>query len=349
VISRQGAALSLRGVTFSYGSTVVIRNLSLDVEPGEMIALLGASGCGKTTLLKLIAGLLPSGPGTIAFDGEAMNGVPVEMRRTGMVFQKPLLFPYLSVEENVGFSLKMRGISRLEMSARVLEALATVRLEGYGSRRPGQLSGGQEQRVALARALVSDPRILLLDEPFASLDENLRAEIRTLVRGIQRKLGITAVFVTHDRREAAVMADRIAFLHEGRIEQCGALRDFYERPATIDVARFFGWQILRGNVTGGTLQTVLGSMPLPRVPPQQGPVWMAFRPEAASLTASNPDGALPTAIVESSVDLGSRIRTVALFPSGETVQAEHPAPEFELGRAVAVSVLPEAVRLFPSG
>jgi putative spermidine/putrescine transport system ATP-binding protein len=338
--------LHLQGVTFSYGSTVVIRNLSLDVKPGEMIALLGASGCGKTTLLKLIAGLLPSGPGTIAFDGEAMDGAPVEKRRAGMVFQKPLLFPYLSVEENVGFSLKMRGISRLEARDRVLEALATVRLEGYGPRRPSQLSGGQEQRVALARALVSDPRILLLDEPFASLDENLRAEIRTLVRGIQRKLGITAVFVTHDRREAAVMADRIAFLHEGSIAQCGVLREFYERPATIDVARFFGWQILRGDVSAGTLQTVLGSAPLPRVPSVQGPVWAAFRPEAASLTASNPGGALPNAIVESSIDLGSRIRTVALFASGETVEAEHPGPEFEVGRAVAVSVAPEALCLF---
>lgn len=349
MISRQGAALRLDGVTFSYGSTLVIRNLSLDIQPGEMIALLGASGCGKTTLLKLIAGLLPSGNGTISFDGEAMNDVPVEMRRAGMVFQKPLLFPYLSVEENVGFSLKMRGISRLEASDRILQALATVRLEGYGPRRPGQLSGGQEQRVALARALVSDPRILLLDEPFASLDENLRAEIRTLVRGIQRKLGITAVFVSHDRREAAVMADRIAFLHEGRIEQCGALRDFYERPVTIDVARFFGWQILRGVVTGGTLQTVLGSAPVPRVPSEQGPVWVAFRPEAASLLVSHAGDALPTAIVESSVDLGSRIRTVVLFASGETVEAEHSAPELDHGVTVAVSVVPEALRLFPSG
>jgi len=212
----QGAAVRLEGVSFSYGATPVIDNLSLDAPAGEMTALLGDSGCGKTTILKLIAGLLSPAAGTIAIDGRSANSVPAEKRRAGVVFQKALLFPYLSVAENVGFSLKMRGASRSEIRNRVEEALAMVRLDGYGSRRPSQLSGGQEHRVALARALVSDPRILLLDEPFASLDENLRAEIRSLVRAIQRKLRITAIFVTHDRAEAAAMAHRIAFLHAGR-------------------------------------------------------------------------------------------------------------------------------------
>ena len=243
-----GATFALDGVSLSYGAAPIIRNLSLDVEAGEMVALLGASGCGKTTTLKLIAGLLRANAGTIAIDGEPVNGTPVEKRRAGVVFQKPLLFPYLSVEQNIGFSLRMQGASAAAIQNRVREALAMVRLEGFESRRPSQLSGGQEQRVALARAVVGDPRILLLDEPFASLDENLRVEIRTLVRAIQRKLGITTIFVTHDRAEAAAMAHRIAFLHDGRIAQSGTLRQFYERPATLDAARFFGWQILQGRL-----------------------------------------------------------------------------------------------------
>ncbi len=335
-------SLLLEGVSLSYGSTPVIRKLSLAVDAGEMVALVGASGCGKTTTLKLIAGLLNPGAGTIAIDGQVVNGIPAEKRRAGMVFQKPLLFPYLSVEENVGFSLKMRGAPRAEIVGRVREALAMVRLEGYGSRRPSQLSGGQEQRVALARALVGDPRILLLDEPFAALDENLRLEIRSLVRAIQRKLRITAIFVTHDQAEAAAMAHRIALLHEGRIEQCGALRDYYESPATLEAARFFGWQILAGELTAGMLRTALGCIAMPDAPAAPGPVWAAFRPEAVRLSASGASDAT----VETSVDLGDRVRTSVSFPSGETIEAQHTAPELEPGRLVAVSVPAEGVRLF---
>jgi putative spermidine/putrescine transport system ATP-binding protein len=338
----QGAAVRLEGVSFSYGSTPVIHDLSLDAPAGEMIALLGDSGCGKTTILKLVAGLLSPGAGTIVMDGKSANAIPTEKRRVGMVFQKPLLFPYLSVEENVGFSLRMRGAGSSEIRNRVEEALAMVRLEGYGSRRPSQLSGGQEQRVALARALVSDPRILLLDEPFASLDENLRAEIRTLVRAIQRKLRMTAIFVTHDRAEAAAMAHRIAFLHAGRVEQCGTLREFYETPLTLEAARFFGWQILPGTLQAGTLRTVMGAISFPDTPAQQGEVWVAFRPEAVSLAGAT----TPAATVENSVDLGARVRTVLSFPSGETIEVDHLAPAFEPGGTVSVSVATRAIRLF---
>jgi len=338
----QGAAVRLEGVSFSYGSTQVIHNLSLDAPAGEMIALLGDSGCGKTTILKLVAGLLSPGAGTIAMDGKSANAIPTEKRRVGMVFQKPLLFPYLSVAENVGFSLRMRGAGSSEIRNRVEEALTMVRLEGYGSRRPSHLSGGQEQRVALARALVSDPRILLLDEPFASLDENLRTEIRTLVRAIQRKLRMTAIFVTHDRAEAAAMAHRIAFLHAGRVEQCGTLREFYETPLTLEAARFFGWQILPGTLQAGTLRTELGAISFPNGSAQQGEVWAAFRPEAVTLAGA----ATPGATVENSVDLGARVRTVVSFPSGESIEADHPAPAFEPGCMVSASVTTQAIRLF---
>jgi putative spermidine/putrescine transport system ATP-binding protein len=338
----QGAAVRLEGISFSYGPTPVIHKLSLDAPPGEMIALLGDSGCGKTTILKLVAGLLRPGAGTIAIDGQSANAIPAEKRRVGMVFQKPLLFPYLSVAENVGFSLRMRRADPSGIRSRVEQALAMVRLEGYGSRRPSQLSGGQEQRVALARALISEPRILLLDEPFASLDENLRAEIRTLVRGIQRKLRMTTIFVTHDRTEAAAMAHRIALLRAGRIEQCGTLREFYETPLTIEAARFFGWQILPGTLQAGTLRTGLGAVSFPNSTATSGEVWAAFRPEAVTLAGAN----TPAATIENSVDLGARVRSVVSFPSGETIEADHPAPAFEPGATISVSVAPENIRLF---
>jgi len=212
----------LDGVAFSYpgsypGSPNVVEDFSLHVEPGEMVALLGASGCGKTTILRLIAGLLAPDKGIIAVDGVSVNGVPAERRQTAMVFQKPLLFPHLSVGENVGFSLKLKHCPADEIRERVSEALAMVKLDGFETRRTNQLSGGQEQRVSIARALVSQPNILLLDEPFTALDENLRIEIRSLVRNIQRRLQVTALFVTHDRNEAAAMAHRIAFLERGKI------------------------------------------------------------------------------------------------------------------------------------
>jgi ABC-type Fe3+/spermidine/putrescine transport system ATPase subunit len=341
VTGQHGAALRLEGVNFSYSGTAVVHDLSLDVPAGEMVALLGDSGCGKTTILKLVAGLLSPSSGTIVIDGQSANAVPAEKRRAAMVFQRPLLFPYLSVAENVGFSLKVRGTAPSEIRIRVEEALARVRLEGLGSRRPGQLSGGQEHRVALARALVSDPRILLLDEPFTALDQNLRGEIQTLVRGIQRSLRITALFVTHDRAEAAAMTDRIAFLHAGRIAQRGALRDFYEAPATIEAARFFGWQILRGTLEGGTLRTALGAICLPEAAPR-GEVWVAFRPEAVIMSRD----AQPVATVENSVDLGARVRSVLSFGSGETIEVEHPAPALEPGGRAAPSISPETIRLF---
>ena len=245
-------SLRIDHITAGYNRTPVLHDLSLDVNAGELIALLGPSGCGKTTILKLIAGLLEPQSGGIYMAGTNVQGVPAEKRGAAMVFQKPLLFPYMNVAENIGFSLKLRGSTPAEIAGRVNSALSLVRLEGYGERRPNQLSGGQEQRVALARALVSEPRVLLLDEPFASLDENLRVEIRTLVAGIQRKLGITTVFVTHDRTEAAALAKRIAFMRDGRIEQCASPGQFYTAPETVDVARFFGWQVLRA--TGALFQ-----------------------------------------------------------------------------------------------
>ena len=306
--------LQLTGITAGYDSTPVLSDFSLEVNPGELVALLGPSGCGKTTILKLIAGLLPPSKGHVAMDGVSVNQVPTEQRRAAMVFQKPLLFPHLSVAENIGFSLKMKKASAAEVARRVEQALAEVKLEGFDRRNPSQLSGGQEQRVALARALVSDPKILLLDEPFSALDENLRQEMRLLLKSIHRRLGVTTVFVTHDQNEAAAIAHRIAFVRNGRVEQHGPPRDFFLAPATLATARFFGWQVLETT-------------------PDQSTV---FRPESAQLHK----GGIHT--VEASADLGLRARTTVRLIAGTALDVEHALPAFAVGDCVTLEIPPSA-------
>jgi len=237
------------GVSAGYSpDSPIIRDVTMHVPMGQMMAVLGPSGCGKTTLLRTIAGLLPVAEGTIQFDGIDVNTVPAEKRGTAMVFQKPLLFPHLNVSENVAFGLRMRGIRAEERARLVAEALSRVHLAGFGPRRVNQLSGGQEQRVALARALVVSPRVLLLDEPLSSLDVSLRAEMREMIRSLQRALGITSVFVTHDQQEAAELAHEIVVMIAGHVVQTGSARVLYTRPATPAVARLFGWQRWNGDV-----------------------------------------------------------------------------------------------------
>src|SRR5262245_32949348 len=223
-------ALLLDRLTVNYGATRALGEFTLAARDAELIALLGPSGCGKSTALKVVAGLLTPANGDVFFDGVSVLKVPAERRGAAMVFQKPLLFPHLTVAENIGFGLKMRRLKKDEISARVAQALEWTQLEGYERRKPNELSGGQEQRVALARALVTEPRVLLLDEPFSALDENLRGEMRLLVRELQQRLRITTIFVTHDRREAMAVADRIALLLDGRIAQSGAPRDLLLNP-----------------------------------------------------------------------------------------------------------------------
>lgn len=328
-------------VNFSYDdSSNVIRDFSINVEPGEMVALVGASGCGKTTILRLLAGLLVPDSGAISIDGVNMRGTPAGQRRTAVVFQKPLLFPHLSVGQNVGFSLKLRKLPASEIRERVREGLEMVKLDGFEDRTPTQLSGGQEQRVSLARALVSQPRILLLDEPFTALDENLRIEMRSLVRSIQRRLQVTALFVTHDKNEAAAMAHRIAFLHQGRILQSGTLREFYESPATAETARFFGLQLLRGIAESGSLTTGLGRINHTGAP---GPVWASIPSNAAEMIVDEGSAT----IVDASVDLGDRISTSIRINTQETIELIHGPPEFAPGQHVRVSLDPARIRTFP--
>jgi ABC-type Fe3+/spermidine/putrescine transport system ATPase subunit len=232
--------LDLAGVVKRFGALTAVDHVSLMVPAGSMTALLGPSGCGKTTLLRCIAGLADVDGGSIAVDGVDITGLPPWRRALGMVFQSYALFPHLNVADNVAFGLRMRGIRRPDAAARVQEALALVRLEGLAERRPSQLSGGQQQRAALARALVSEPPVLLLDEPLSALDAKLRLAMRLELRELQRRLGITTIVVTHDQDEAIAMADQVAVMNAGVIEQVASPETVYRSPATPFVAEFVG-------------------------------------------------------------------------------------------------------------
>jgi len=233
-------ALRMDGVTKRFGTVTALHEAWLNVQDGEFVTLLGPSGCGKTTLLNLIAGFLEADAGEIFIGGKLVTALPVWERDLGMVFQSYALFPHMNVARNVGYGLRARGVSKAEEASRVAEALALVRLSQMADRRPKQLSGGQQQRVALARALVIRPRLLLLDEPFSALDRNLRVEMQMELKEIQRSLGVTTIFVTHDQGEAMAMSDRIAVMSEGRILQLDTPEGIYRRPAHPFVAGFVG-------------------------------------------------------------------------------------------------------------
>jgi ABC-type Fe3+/spermidine/putrescine transport system ATPase subunit len=286
--------------------TPALDRLSLDVPSGELTALLGPSGCGKTTALKMIAGLLEPTSGDITFDGRSILRDKPEDRGVVMVFQNHLLFPYMSVADNVSFGLRMRKVPKAEIAARVAKILALVRLPDLGGRRPSELSGGQQQRVALARALIVRPRVLLLDEPLSNLDAHLRIEMRDLIRAIQKDMGITTIFVTHDQEEAVVLADRVALILDGRLRQYDLPDAFYRRPADAQVAAFFGGRnVLAGVSQRGTFDGPLGRLTLPDGM-RQGPGLLTFRPESVRIGPA-PVNSL-TATVAERLYLGTQTR-----------------------------------------
>jgi putative spermidine/putrescine transport system ATP-binding protein len=256
------ATIALRHVTKRFGQTLSVDDVSLDIAQGELIAFVGPSGCGKTTTLRMIAGLTDITSGAILFDSRDVSNLPTYLRNTGMVFQGYALFPHMTVAENVAFGLQMRGIRGPAMDERVNEALAMVRLEAYARRLPREMSGGQQQRVALARAIAIKPDALLLDEPLSALDAKLRQDVRDEIRRLQRSLGLTTVFVTHDQEEAVSIADRIVVMNAGKIEQVGSPQDVYEKPATRFVAQFIGLSnFLPGEVEApGRFRTRDGSL-----------------------------------------------------------------------------------------
>ena len=246
-----GASVRVSGLTKQYRELRALDNVSLDIEAGEFITLLGASGSGKSTLLNIIAGFIKPDAGTVEVDGRDLTRVPPHKRGLGMVFQHYALFPHMTVFENVAFPLRRRRVPKQELTRRVQEALDIVELGRLGNRMPAQLSGGQQQRVALARAIVFHPRVLLMDEPLGALDKRLREQLQIEIKRLHRELGITFVFVTHDQEEALAMSDRIALLREGRIVQVGTPDELYERPVELYAAEFLGESnIFRGTVRG---------------------------------------------------------------------------------------------------
>jgi ABC-type Fe3+/spermidine/putrescine transport system ATPase subunit len=282
--------VSLQQLSRRFGDHLAVRELNLDVASGEMVAFLGSSGCGKTTTLRMITGLLQPTSGDILFDGKSVLDIPTEKRGAVMVFQKHLLFPTMNVAQNVGFGLKMEGVGKDETNKRVSQILELVELPGLETRKAHELSGGQQQRVALARALVVEPQVLLLDEPLANLDANLRIMMRQLIRTIQSDMGITAIFVTHDQEEAVMLADRVALMFDGVLQQVGEPDAFYRSPRTKRVAQFFrSGNFLPGIRSDATVQTSVGDITVDpeHVPDGDGPVVVAVRPEDVQITTDN--------------------------------------------------------------
>ena len=236
----QDNIIELRGVDKSFEDTRALEGIDLSISNGEFLTLLGPSGCGKTTILRILSGFETPDQGDVSIGGQRMNDVPPERRQVNTVFQNYALFPHMTVRDNVAFGLRMQSCPKGEIEGRVLEALRMVHLEQYADRRPHQLSGGQQQRVAIARAVVNKPLVLLLDEPFSALDYKLRCAMQLEIKRLQRRLGITFVFVTHDQEEAFAMSDRVVVMNQGRIEQIGTPQEIYEEPSNLYVARFVG-------------------------------------------------------------------------------------------------------------
>ncbi len=318
------ARLDLNSLAKRYGDFHAVRDVSLSVADGEFLVLLGPSGCGKTTTLRMVAGFIEPSAGHVKLGGSDVTQLPPWKRNAGMVFQSYALFPHLTVAQNVAFGLEMRKLPRPDIDRRVDEALALVRLGGFGARLPRQLSGGQQQRVALARALAIRPDVLLLDEPLSNLDAKLRQEVRVEIRELQRQLGLTTVMVTHDQEEALTMADRLVVMNEGLVHQVGTQRDLYERPADRFVAGFVGRStFLEGVIdTPGRLRTHGGLMLACSNGSRPGRATLALRPERVEIGTAKPaglDNALP-GTVEFVSYLGAQIDIhVRLSPSDRLV------------------------------
>jgi spermidine/putrescine ABC transporter ATP-binding subunit len=342
-------AVALDGVTKRFGKTTALDDVSLMVRRGELMTLLGPSGCGKTTLLNLVAGFLIPDSGGIAIAGRRMTDVPAYRREIGIMFQNYALFPHMSVAANVGYGLRMRRIAKAEIARRVGEALALVKLAGLEDRKPRQLSGGQQQRVALARALVIRPQVLLLDEPFSALDRNLRASMQVELKEIQRKLGVTAIFVTHDQSEALSLSDRIAVIADGRIRQLDTPDEIYRHPLDRFVASFIGdANVLRARlerIDGAVATVALGAarVAVPARTLQGGavgnPVDLFVRPEELRV-AENEAAAAVHGLVAAQIYQGGHIDLYVEVPQAVSGRVLLRVPSHE-----AASLRPPGTRI----
>jgi spermidine/putrescine transport system ATP-binding protein len=304
-----GAGVSLlevRGVAKRFGARDVLKSISLDIAAGEFLTLLGESGSGKTTLLRLIAGFEQPTAGEIRMGGERLDTLPPYKRLVNTVFQHYALFPHLNVRDNVAYGLRVKGTPKNEIGGRVEEALRMVKMSEYADAQPSKLSGGQQQRVALARALVNRPQLLLLDEPLSALDANLRKQMQSELKALQREVGITFLFVTHDQEEAMALSDRIALLRDGALEQVASPREIYAYPATAYTAQFIGQtNLLRGEARGGV--ATCGALRWP-ISGSDGAALSSLRPEAISLAAdgaASPDAVHFRGVIRQQIYSGS--------------------------------------------
>ena len=351
------AAITVRGLAKRFGVVTALQSLDIEIRAGEFFTLLGPSGCGKTTLLRIVAGFERQNAGDLVIAGEVANDVPAHKRDMGMVFQNYAIFPHMSVFDNVAYGLQQRKVSRKDIQSRVEEALALVRLEGYGKRFPDQLSGGQKQRVVLARALVIEPRVLLMDEPLSALDAKVRVGLRRDIRLVQQKLGITTLYVTHDQEEALVVSDRIMVMEAGEVRQLGTPREIYENPENLFTATFIGTSnLLDGHVEeAGTIAIEGATLRVPGLAAAPGTaIKLALRPEHLWIIADGtPADGLVT--LDGGVELvsymGSQSRLqVKTRPTGAVLEVEaasdSPAGALAAGSRIRLGIKPEVAYYF---
>ena len=346
------AAVECRDIVKTYGSLTVLDRVSLSIGKNEFFTLLGPSGCGKTTLLRSIAGFSVPDSGSVAVYGQLLDGLPPYRRPVNTVFQSYAVFPHLTIERNIAFGLEMNGLSKAAIADRVRDMLALVRLEGYGKRMPSQLSGGQQQRVAFARALAPGPRVLLLDEPLSALDQKLRTEMQLELKRLQRDVGITFIFVTHDQHEALTMSDRIAVMNRGQILQIGSPEDIYERPAARFVADFIGdANLFEATVVGSGRYRLAsgGEIQADEAVGVNGVnVTLVVRPERANLEHGG-QGALRGMVEQVVYEGGDTTYYVALEAGDRFRYCEQnrsgATPRFQAGEAVSAIIPPAAIRV----